>query len=78
MLDTNSKKILVSEISTASLRLNQQVENLLNMSRLESGFLQLHKDWCDVNELIYKVVIRFWHYGTDFIQSANQCGCLYT
>jgi len=56
MLDTNSKKILVSEISTASLRLNQQVENLLNMSRLESGFLQLHKDWCDVNELIYKVV----------------------
>jgi two-component system sensor histidine kinase KdpD len=55
-LDMASKKILVSEISTASLRLNQQVENLLNMSRLESGFLQLHKDWCDVNELVYKVV----------------------
>lgn len=55
-LDIASKKTLVSEISTASLRLNQQVENLLNMSRLESGFLQLHKDWCDVNELVYKVV----------------------
>lgn len=55
-LKQEDKQTLVSEISTASLRLNQQVENLLNMSRLESGFLQLHKDWCDVNELIYKVV----------------------
>jgi two-component system sensor histidine kinase KdpD len=38
------------------LRLNQQVENLLNMSRLESGYLQAKKDWCDVNELVYSVV----------------------
>lgn len=52
-LTEENKANLLSEISVASLRLNQQVENLLNMSRLESGFIQPKKDWCDVNELIY-------------------------
>lgn len=49
---------LVHEISKASLRLNQQVENLLNASRLESGILKLKKDWCDVEELLHDVVNR--------------------
>ena len=49
---------LISEISKASFRLNQQVENLLNMSRLESGFIQPKKDWCDIVELIYENVKR--------------------
>lgn len=49
---------LVSEISKASFRLNQQVENLLNMSRLESGFIQPKKDWCDINEVVYATVKR--------------------
>ena len=52
-LTEENKTNLLCEISVASLRLNQQVENLLNMSRLESGFIQPKKDWCDVNELIY-------------------------
>ena len=47
---------LISEISMASLRLNRQVGNLLNMSRLESGFLKPKTDWCDINELIYDVI----------------------
>lgn len=47
---------LLSEISKAAIRLNRQVENLLNMSRLESGFLQPKKDWCDISELIYDVL----------------------
>ncbi len=47
---------LLSEISRASLRLNQQVGNLLNMSRLETGFIQPRKDWVDVNELVYGVI----------------------
>lgn len=34
---------LVGEIAKASFRLNQQVENLLNMSRLESGLLNPKK-----------------------------------
>ena len=47
---------LLNEIDIASMRLNRQVDNLLNMSRLESGFLQLKLDWCDVNELIHVVI----------------------
>lgn len=53
-----NKYELVNEISKAAFRLNQQVENLLNMSRLESGFLQPKKDWCDITELIYDTVKR--------------------
>jgi two-component system, OmpR family, sensor histidine kinase KdpD len=49
---------LINEISKASFRLNQQVENLLNMSRLESGFIQPKKDWCDIVELVYENVNR--------------------
>ena len=36
-LSNNNKKELYSEIEIASFRLNRQVENLLNMSRLEAG-----------------------------------------
>lgn len=57
-LSEKNKADLVSEISVASIRLNQQVENLLNMSRLESGILEIKKDWCDISDLIYKTVQR--------------------
>ncbi len=64
-LQTNTSRLtpqnrfeLVSEIAKASFRLNRQVENLLNMSRLESGFIQPKKDWCDINDLVYEVVKR--------------------
>lgn len=55
-LTNENKDQLVTEIAKASFRLNQQVENLLNMSRLESGFIKPKKDWCDINELIYDTV----------------------
>lgn len=57
-LSEENKLELVENISVASLRLNQQVENLLSMSRLESGFIQPKKDWTDINELVYDVVHR--------------------
>ena len=57
-LSERYKDELLTEISKASFRLNQQVENLLNMSRLESGFLQPKIDWCDINEIIYNAVKR--------------------
>lgn len=47
---------LIAEVEIAGMRLNRQVANLLNMSRLESGFLKLKLDWCDLNELIYEVI----------------------
>ncbi len=57
-LTAQDKNELMAEIDKASFRLNQQVENLLNMSRLESGFIQPKKDWCDISELIYDTVKR--------------------
>jgi len=57
-LSDDNRIELAENISVASLRLNQQVENLLSMSRLESGFIQPKKDWCDINELIYAVINR--------------------
>jgi len=53
------KEELISEISVASLRLNRHVENLLNMSRLETGTLKINADWVDINELLYGVVSQF-------------------
>jgi two-component system, OmpR family, sensor histidine kinase KdpD len=53
-----NKYELVKEISKASLQLNRQVNNLLNMSRLESGFIQPKRDWIDASELVYEVVNR--------------------
>lgn len=47
---------LNNEISIASLRLNRLIENLLNISRLESGRLSVRLDWYDINDLINKVV----------------------
>ena len=63
-IDTlNEKKIsekkqieLFNQITSASLKLNSHVENLLNMSRLEAGHIKLNLDWCDTSELINKVI----------------------
>ena len=56
---------LLSEISHAALRLNQQVENLLNLSRLESGHIQPRPDWCDITELVHATVRKVEENGTD-------------
>jgi two-component system sensor histidine kinase KdpD len=49
-------KELSNEIFKASKRLNRLIENLLNMSRLESGHITPRLDWCDVHDLINKVL----------------------
>ncbi len=46
---------LSHEIFKASQRLNRLIENLLSMSRLESGHITLRLDWCDIHDLINKV-----------------------
>ncbi|MEI8048898.1 MAG: sensor histidine kinase KdpD [Bacteroidota bacterium] len=51
-----TRQILYSEINIATVRLNRLIENLLNMSRLESGRISLRPDWCDVNDLANKVI----------------------
>lgn len=55
-LTAEQRTDLLTEIDIAGTRLNGQVENLLNMSRLESGFLQPKLDWCDISEMIHTVI----------------------
>jgi two-component system sensor histidine kinase KdpD len=50
-----TQRKLYGEINTASIRLNRLIENLLNMSRLESGQITTRLDWCDVHDLANKV-----------------------
>jgi two-component system sensor histidine kinase KdpD len=57
-LTEHNKNELYTEIEIAGLRLNRQVENLLNMNRLEAKILQPKLDWVDVNELIFDVIRR--------------------
>ncbi len=57
-ISEKDKEELLQGIATATLRLNQQVENLLSMSRLESGVFKIKPDWVDVRELIYTTVQR--------------------
>ncbi len=51
-----TRKMLYQEINTAAVRLNRLIENLLNMSRLDSGRLTPRIDWCDLHDLYNKVV----------------------
>lgn len=55
-LTENNRFQLYSEIEIASFRLKRQVENLLSMSRLEAGFIQPKKDWCDLNEIVFTTI----------------------
>lgn len=50
-----TRKALYNEISIASIRLNRLIENLLNMSRLDSGRISPRLDWCDLHDLVNKV-----------------------
>lgn len=50
------KRELYSEIFSASGRLNRLIENLLNISRLESGKIAPHIDWCDMTDLFNETV----------------------
>lgn len=59
LLSPEQESELLSQIEDAALRLNRQVENLLCMSRLESGMLKAKLDWCDLNELIHSVIEKF-------------------
>ena len=51
-----TRTLLYQEINTAALRLNRLIDNLLNMSRLDSGRLTTRIDWCDLHDLINKVI----------------------
>ena len=55
-INESNKSELLTQIGIAGIRLNKEVENLLSISRLESGVLKLNYDWCDLNELVNIVI----------------------
>ncbi|MES2629785.1 MAG: ATP-binding protein [Bacteroidota bacterium] len=55
---------LMESISVASLRLTDHVDNLLNLSRLDSGNLKLNPDWCDLNDLVNLSLDKINHPAT--------------
>lgn len=58
-INESNRTELISQIGIAGIRLNKEVENLLSMSRLESGVLTLKYDWCDINDLMNVVINTF-------------------
>ena len=46
------RNLLIQDIRDSADRLNRLVENLLDMSRLESGRLKLKLEWCDAGDII--------------------------
>ena len=48
----------LDEIESAARRLRRVVDNLLDMTRLESGRLQLCPAWCDIDEIIQSAYIQ--------------------
>ena len=50
--DEPTRNSLAAEIRTAARRLNRLVNNLLDQTRLESGALKPHLDWCDGHDLV--------------------------
>lgn len=57
-VNVDARLELAKDIQSAADRLNRLVENLLDMSRLESGRLQLKREWCDLGDLIGVAVQR--------------------
>lgn len=55
-LSEKQREDLLLEISKGSLRLSEQVENLLNMSRIEAGGIHPRKEWCDLEDLVFGAV----------------------
>ncbi|HTO95168.1 MAG TPA: ATP-binding protein, partial [Bacteroidota bacterium] len=53
-----ARKELIGEIHEAASRLNRLVENLLDMTRLESGLIRPKLDWCDLGDLVNSALAR--------------------
>ncbi|MCX6282127.1 MAG: ATP-binding protein [Bacteroidetes bacterium] len=54
--EPEKRKQICNELESASIRLNNLVENILDMSRIESGLLKLNLQYCDMADLVGLVV----------------------
>lgn len=52
LYNADQKTTLLISIRQGALRMNRVVSNLLDMARLESGYIRLHSDWSDIQDII--------------------------
>jgi two-component system sensor histidine kinase KdpD len=52
LLDGDTRRSLIETAEEEAGRLNRLVGNLLNMTRLEAGVLRIHKEPCDLQDLV--------------------------
>ena len=58
MLDTDSRFELVNTIQEEAEHLNRIIKNVLDMTRLESGAIQVNKEWQSLEEIVGVVLNR--------------------
>lgn len=56
--DKAARRSLIDEMVRSADRLNRVFENLLDMTRLESGILKINKEWFDVVDLVQQTLKR--------------------
>ena len=52
LYNEEQKATLLTSIRQGALRMNRLVTNLLDMARLESGYMKLNTDWSDIQDII--------------------------
>ena len=57
-LDTSTRRELCQTIAEEAYRLNRLVNNLLDMTRLEAGTVQVHKEWQPLEEVVGAALTR--------------------
>jgi two-component system sensor histidine kinase KdpD len=55
-LDTAAKNDLLSQIKTEAEDLDEMVRNLLAITRIDAGALEIRPDWIDLGEIVERVV----------------------
>src|SRR5436190_5532937 len=55
-LDTDAKTGLLREIKAEAEGLDEMVRNLLAMTRIDAGVLELRRDWVDLREIVERVI----------------------
>lgn len=56
---SSAANMLLEEIDIATVRLNHHVQNLLDLSRIESGMIKPNLNWCDISDLISAIKLNF-------------------
>lgn len=66
LYDPESHRVMLENIQQGALRMQHLINNLLDMARLNSGFLQLNKQFCDIQDIIGVAVKRVEYLNSKF------------